>query len=127
MELRGKITNILPVQTGIGRTGNEWKKQEIIIQTEEAFSKAICITLWGETIDKKMKQGDKISATVDIVSREYQGKWYTTVKAWKINLLSAPNENEVEKNLKEEPSINGNVEVEALFGNDEDEDGGLPF
>ena len=45
MEIIGKITNILPVQTGIGKAGNEWKKQEIIIQTDESYPKTICITL----------------------------------------------------------------------------------
>jgi len=127
MELTGIITNILPVQSGIGRSGSEWKKQEIIIQPEAAFSKVICITLWGETIDENIKRGDKISAVVDIVSREYQGKWYTTVKAWKINLLSAPNENEAESSSVKESNDNEDKEVEDLFRNDDDEDSGLPF
>ena len=125
MELIGKITNILPVQTGVGRNGNEWKKQEIIIQPEAALSKIICITLWGDTIDDNIKQGDKISAVVDIVSREFNGKWYTTVKAWKINLLSASNGNEVDNNLEEETSLSRDKE-DALLGSDEEDDG-LPF
>ena len=43
MEVTGKITNILPIQSGVGKNGNEWKKQEIIIQTEEQYPKNICI------------------------------------------------------------------------------------
>ena len=50
MEVTGKITNILAIQSGTGKTGNEWKKQEIIIQTEEQYPKNICITLWGKSI-----------------------------------------------------------------------------
>ena len=87
MEITGKITNILPIQTGIGKAGNEWKKQEIIIQTEESYPKTICITLWGSTIDDNIKQEDKIKALIDIESREFNGKWYTTVKARNIDLL----------------------------------------
>jgi len=79
MELTGKITNILPVQTGIGKSGNEWKKQEIIIQTEEQYPKSICLSLWGNTIDEKLKIEDKINASIDIESRVFNGKWYTTV------------------------------------------------
>ena len=125
MELTGKITNILPIQSGTSKNGNEWKKQEVIIQTEEQYPKNICITLWGNTISSNIKQDDKIKASVDIESREYQGKWYTTVKAWKIDLVSASNENGVEKNLILESPINGDLEVNILQGNEEED--GLPF
>ena len=125
MELIGKIINLLPIQSGVGKSGNEWKKQEIIIQTEEQYPKSICITLWGNTIDNKLKQDDKIKASIDIESREFNGKWYTTVKAWKIESLSASNENEVEKNFNEAPPLTGDDDLDVLFGNDDKE--GLPF
>ena len=126
MELIGKITNILPIQSGVGKNGNEWKKQEIIIQTEEQYSKNICITLWGNTISSNIKQDDKIKASIDIESREFGGKWYTTVKAWKIESLSASSENEVERDIKEEPAIRGSDDLDVLWGNGDDKDG-LPF
>ena len=124
MELTGTITNILPLQTGTGKAGNEWKKQELIIQTDEAYPKSICISLWGNTIDDKLKTEDKIKASIDIESREFNGKWYTSIKAWKIEPLSAPNGNEVVDNSKDE-SINGTVDVEAFFANDKEDD--MPF
>jgi len=127
MELTGKIINILPIQSGMGKNGNEWKKQEIIIQTEEQYPKSICITLWGNTIDNNIKQGDKIKASIDIESREYQGKWYTTVKVWKIESLSASNENDVEKNFNEAPPLTGNDDLDALWGKNDEGKDGLPF
>ena len=123
MEITGKITNILPLQTGIGKSGNEWKKQDIIIQTDEAYPKSICLSLWGNTIDDKLKSEDKIKAFVDIESREFNGKWYTTIKAWKIESLSAPNE--VQKDVKDETSINENVDLDAFFS--EEKYGQMPF
>ena len=126
MELTGKIINILPIQSGIGKNGNEWKKQEIIIQTEEQYPKNICITLWGNTISSNIKQGDKVKASVDIESREFNGKWYTTVKAWKIESLLTSNENEVNNNIGVESNVVENVELEILAGNEEEDDG-LPF
>jgi len=126
VELTGKITNILPIQSGVGKNG-EWKKQEIIIQTEEQYPKSICITLWGNTISSNIKQGDKIKASIDIESREFNGKWYTTVRAWKIESLSASNENEVEKNFNEAPPIRGDEDLDVLWGNNDDGKDGLPF
>jgi len=127
MELTGKITNILPIQSGVGKNGNEWKKQEIIIQTEEQYPKSICITLWGNTISDKIKLDEKIKASIDIESREFGGKWYTTVKAWKIESLSASNENEVEKDFNEAPPIKGDDDLDVLWGNNDDGKDGLPF
>ena len=126
MELTGKITNILPIQSGMGKNGNEWKKQEIIIQTEEQYPKTICITLWGNTIDNKIKQDDKIKASIDIESREFNGKWYTTVKAWKIESLSVPNVNESDMDFNEVPTIREDEGLDAYFGSGDEKDG-LPF
>jgi hypothetical protein len=122
MEITGKITNILPVQTGVGKQGNEWKKQEIIIQTEESYPKTICITLWGNTIDDNIKLEDRIKALIDIESREFNGKWYTTVKARKIDLLSSSNE--TKDNFNEESPINGNDDLDDFLNSDMGE---LPF
>jgi len=121
MEITGKIINILPVQSGIAKAGNEWKKQEIIIQTEESYPKTICITLW-DTIDDNIKQEDKIKASVDIESREFNGKWYTTVKASKIDML--PTSNAEKENVNEESPINGSDGLDDFLNN---EAGELPF
>ena len=122
MEVTGKIINILPVQTGTGKAGNEWKKQELITRTEESYPKTICITLWGNTIDDKLKQEDRIKALIDIESREFNGKWYTTVKARKIDLL--PSSNEVHENVKEVSSIKGDNDLDDFLNDDVGE---LPF
>ena len=105
------------------KAGNEWRKQEIIIQTEESYPKTICITLWGNTIDEKLKQEDSIKASIDIESREFNGKWYTTVKAWKIDLLP-PSNTEKEKTNEVKSSINRNDDVGGFLN---DEAGELPF
>jgi hypothetical protein len=123
MALTGKIIKTLPVQTGTGKAGNEWKKQDIIIQTAESYPKTICITLWGNTIDDKLKQEDSIKASVDIESREFNGKWYTTIKAWKIDLLP-PSNTEKEKTNEVKSSINRNDDVGGFLN---DEAGELPF
>ena len=84
MELKGKIIKLLPLQTGTGKNGT-WKKQEYILQTEEQFPKKICFVVWGEKIDEySLKEGDGVTASVDIESREFNGRWYTDVKAWKV-------------------------------------------
>ena len=89
MELAGKVLNILPLQSGKSQRG-EWRKQEFILETQGQYPKTVCITLWGDRIDEaNLSEGDMISAQIDIESREYNGRWYTDVKAWKIEKQGA--------------------------------------
>src|SRR5882724_8183137 len=84
MEISGTVANLLPMQTGQGKNGT-WKKQEFILETPGQFPKKVCISLWGEKVDEnKLSSGDKITASINIESREYNGRWYTDVRAWKI-------------------------------------------
>lgn len=84
MELTAKLIQLLPAQTGQGKNG-PWKKQEIIVETSGQYSKKICIAIWGDKINESVLQvGNKLKLFFDIESREYNGRWYTEAKAWKI-------------------------------------------
>jgi len=84
MDISGKIIQLLPVQTGQGKNGT-WKKQEFILETGDTYPKKVCIAVWGDKIDMgSFKMGDMVDVSFDVESREYNGRWYTDVKAWKI-------------------------------------------
>lgn len=84
MDISGKIIQLLPVQTGQGRNGT-WKKQEFILETGDTYPKKVCIAVWGDKIDmNNFKSGDMVDVSFDVESREFNGRWYTDVKAWKI-------------------------------------------
>jgi hypothetical protein len=87
MQFSAKLIELLPLQTGTGKNG-EWKKQEIIVETEGLHPKKVCVSIWGDKIDKSQLQiGNKLKIDFDIESREYRDKWYTDIKAWKIELI----------------------------------------
>ena len=84
MDISGKIVQFLPVQSGQGKNG-PWKKQEFILETGDTYPKKICIAVWGDKIDMgSFKPGDMVDVSFDVESREYNGRWYTDVRAWKI-------------------------------------------
>ncbi|MFN4285428.1 MAG: DUF3127 domain-containing protein [Lacibacter sp.] len=84
MQITATLRQLLPLQTGTGKNGT-WKKQDIIVETEGNFPKKICISIWGDKIDaQKLQPGNKLVIDFDIESREYNGRWYTDVKAWRI-------------------------------------------
>jgi hypothetical protein len=91
MEISGKIIAVLPPLGGTSKNGNEWKKQEYVLETHEQFAKKICFQIFG--IDRiaqaSIKQGEEVTVHFDIESREYNGKWFTNISAWKVERLSA--------------------------------------
>ena len=85
MELKGKVIQLLPVQTGMGKKG-QWKKQEFIVETQTQYPKKVCLSAWGDKIDQfNVAEGDIVNISVDLESREYNGRWYTEARAWKID------------------------------------------
>jgi hypothetical protein len=86
VEIIGKLISKLELQSGIGKTGNSWQKQEFVIETIEQFPKKVCANLWGDKIDAlaALAIGDTVVVTFNLESREFNGKWYTDVRAWKI-------------------------------------------
>lgn len=85
LRLKGKVFKVLPEQTGTGKNG-PWRKQDFVIETEGKFPKKVCITTWGEKIDEfAVKEGDSLTAHINIESREYKDKWFTDIKAWKVD------------------------------------------
>ena len=84
MDISGKIIQLLPAQNGQGKNG-AWKKQEFVLETGDTYPKKVCIAVWGDKIDlNSFKLGDALDVSFDVESREYNGKWYTDVKAWKV-------------------------------------------
>jgi hypothetical protein len=84
LQITGKVTQILPEQSGEGRNG-PWRKQEFILETGGDYPKQVCLVQWGDAIDRAaVQEGETLTAHIDIQSREFNGRWYTDVKAWKI-------------------------------------------
>ncbi len=86
MQLTAKLIQLLPLQSGTGKNG-QWKKQDIIVETEATYPKKICVSVWGDKIDASgLQLGNLLKIDFDVESREYNGRWYTDVKAWKIEV-----------------------------------------
>ena len=84
LQITGTVSQVLPEQTGEGRNG-PWRKQEFILDTGGDYPKQICMVQWGDNIDQSnVQMGETITAHIDIQSREYNGRWYTDVKAWRV-------------------------------------------
>ena len=87
MDVKGKVIELLPVQSGVSKAGKDWSKQEFVVETEEQFPKKICFTLFGDKLSllNGISVGQEVEVFFNVESREFNGKWYHNINAWKIN------------------------------------------
>lgn len=90
MEASGKVIAVCDPETGVSKAGNNWKKRTCVIETQETYPKKIAFTLFGDRMDQyPMNVGDMVKVSFDISSREYNGRWYTDISAWKVEPATA--------------------------------------
>jgi len=90
IEIEGKLIKVLPEVSGQGSSGT-WIKQLFVIETREQYPKKVCFTAWGDKVDavKRLEEGEDIKVSFNAESREFNEKWYTDLRAWKIEKLGA--------------------------------------
>ncbi|MBQ9603107.1 MAG: DUF3127 domain-containing protein [Paludibacteraceae bacterium] len=86
MEVVGKIIQVLPAQEGIGKNGNPWKVQPYVLETLDQYPRKVHFEVFGED---RIKQNpcdvdQLVTVSFDIESREFNGRWYTSIRAWRI-------------------------------------------
>ena len=94
MEIIGKVVRLGNLTEGTSARG-PWRKQELIIETEEQYPRTVCLICWTNQIDEiqKFAPGQTIKAQIEISSREFNGKWYTDVRVWRfdpVGVTAAP-------------------------------------
>ncbi|GAB5410479.1 MAG: DUF3127 domain-containing protein [Balneolaceae bacterium] len=84
LKLTGNVVQILKEQGGQGKNG-PWRKRDFILEIPGKYPKKVAITQWGDNIDRQaVSEGAQVTVSIDLSSREYNGNWYTDVKAWKV-------------------------------------------
>ena len=126
MEISGKIIAVLPLQSGQGKNGL-WGSQDYVLETADQYPKKVCFNLFNDKIDKfTIALDDTVTISFDIESREYNGRWYTSIRAWNVKKEDAANAN----NTVSQPGISSFPPASsAPFGPSDDQDNltDLPF
>lgn len=92
MEVKGKVIAVLPERSGTSKAGNAWKAREYVLETFENYPKKVHFDFFGERADQfPLNVGDDITLSFDIESREYNGRWYTSIRGWKAEKIDANN------------------------------------
>lgn len=127
MEIKGRITKVLDLQTGEGKNGT-WKKQEYVIEKEGQYPKNVCFSVWGDKVESfGLAEGDQVLLSIDIESREFNNKWYTNVQCWKAQKGGGEMMPEEDFNQDHSQSAAPAPTEEPSFNGDSKEDDVLPF
>ena len=125
MEIKGKFIRLGSLVEGTSARG-AWRKQELIIETIEQYPKQVCLLCWGDTIDAlaTLGEGDVIKAGISIESREFNGKWYTDVRAHSLGLMSSAPKQAVVEQPQPQPQTQPAYQQADFFAEQADD---LPF
>ena len=115
--LEGRLVQVLEAQEGQSTRG-AWKKQDFVIETAEQYPKKVCICCWNEKTDEiaKFQLNENVRVSVNIESREYNSRWYTDIKAWRIEKMDQQDQ------PVSSPSNAGDDISGVSFTNDESDD-----
>lgn len=121
LSIKGKIQEILNPESGVSRAGKEWQKQEFVIETDDQYPRKVCFTLFGEKVSliNGLENGQEVEVSFNVESREYNGKWFHNINAWKIDKPSGS------ENLPEPPPAFRTEDIPPEPSDDEADD--LPF
>lgn len=85
MDIKGKVIQVLPMEGGTSKSGNQWSKASLIVETTEnpQYPKKVKISnMKNADAFSKIAIGSEVTFKVEIESREYNGRWYTEVNCW---------------------------------------------
>jgi hypothetical protein len=84
-QLKGTIHSITPIET-VGSNGTQ--KRSVVLTTGDQYNPHVAVTFMGKSIDKaaNLRAGQSVMIDVNIGSREYNGKWFTEVSGWKVEV-----------------------------------------
>ena len=90
LELICKLEQHLQEQTGQGKNG-PWVRQDFIVETIENYPKKVCMSAWGDMVKQiqTYSAGVTLKISFRMESREYNGRWYTDVRPWRMEVATA--------------------------------------
>lgn len=71
---------------GVSKTGTQWKVQEYVLEeTSGQYQRKIAFEVFGEDKIKQLniQQGVEYRISFDIDAREWNGRYFNSVRAWK--------------------------------------------
>ena len=88
MELTGKIIDVLEPRKGVSnRTGSEWICGQYVLETLDQYPRKLFFEVFGTDRMQQfnIQAGETLTVFFDIDAREYNGRWFNSVRAFRVD------------------------------------------
>ncbi len=95
LSVKGRLSRKLNIESGVSKAGKEWKKQSFLLDTGSQYNPEICFQLFGEEkieILKHHSEGDQVEVSFNLSSKEYNGRYFHNIDAWRIESMNESSE-----------------------------------
>ena len=84
MEVKGTVKLKLAAESGVSKSGKEWRKQSIVIDTGGEFNNEVCVSAFGDKMDSmnKLEIGMDVKILCNVYSREYNGRYFHNIDGY---------------------------------------------
>ena len=126
MELQVKVTQVLEKQTINKKDGGTIEKAAFVGETFGQYPKKVKFDVMGEKLEQIMmnaRVGATVTVSFDVESREWQGRWYTDLKAWKIVAMDGQGQQGQQAQQQQSPVPN----AQPALAQEEEKKDDLPF
>lgn len=71
---------------------DKFRTRTVVVKVDGVYPKHIPVQFINTNVEKAdaLKLGDAVSVSCNLRGREYSGKWYLSLDAWRVDLKSAP-------------------------------------
>lgn len=91
MTIQGQVIQVLPTVQGTGKDGKLWARQTFIVEVPGQYPKRIAFDVMNDKIAQfGVQQGQQLSVDFDIDAHEFNGKWFNSIRAWRVQQAGAP-------------------------------------
>lgn len=125
LEITGRITQVLSIESGQSKAGKEWRKQSFVIDSGAQFNPLVCFSLFGDDKINMLRDfgsGQEVKVSFNVSSREYNGRWYHNLDAWRIEAVGQNAPADAKAPVGDEPFVSVNQDLSS-----EEEEDDLPF
>jgi hypothetical protein len=109
-ELTGTVKEIFDEQT----FASGFNKREFVVTTEgEKFPQDIALECLKDKVElvNKLNKGDKVKVSFDIRGREWQGRYFVNLAAWKVESAGASGGSGIARSDDEPPPYDPGDEI----------------
>ncbi|MBR1917429.1 MAG: DUF3127 domain-containing protein [Bacteroidaceae bacterium] len=90
--IQGKIIRTFEPRSGQNDRGS-WMAQDFLLESyDQPYPRRCLFSVWGADRLQQfnIKEGDDLAVDIDLDAREYNGRYYNSVRAWRVVRITPP-------------------------------------